>query len=105
MVELPLPGIRGLRRRKGARPRPRRWKQNPSLGRWVAHQRELAREGLIEPDRARKLEKLGIEWTVDEIYNEENDRCLKRMLARLAAFREEHGHSAVPPSHDLHLWR
>jgi len=84
---------------------PARWKPNPSLGRWVAHQRELAREGLLEPDRKRKLEKLGLEWTVEEIYNEERDRCLKRMLARLAAFRKEHGHSAVPPSHDPDLWR
>jgi len=79
---------------------PARWKLNPSLGRWVAHQRELARQGLIEPDRAQRLQKLGLEWTIDEVYNEETDRCLKRMLARLEAFRKEHGHSAVPPSHD-----
>jgi hypothetical protein len=84
---------------------PARWKPNPSLGRWVAHQRELAQQGLIEPDRARKLKKLGLEWTVDEVYNEENERYLKRMLARLDAFRREHGHSAVPPSHDYDLWQ
>ncbi len=84
---------------------PARWKPNPSLGRWVAHQRELARQGEIEPDRARKLQKLGLEWTIDEVYSEENDRCLKRMLARLAAFRDQHGHSAVPPSYDPDLWR
>lgn len=84
---------------------PARWKPNPSLGRWVAHQRELARQGLIEPDRARKLRKLGLEWSIDVVYNEETERCLKRMLARLDAFRKEHGHSAVPPSHDPALWR
>jgi len=84
---------------------PARWKPNPSLGRWVAHQREMARQGLIDPDRARKLKKLGLEWTVDEVYNEENELYMKRMLARLDAFRKEHGHSAVPPSHDFDLWQ
>lgn len=79
---------------------PARWKPNPSLGRWVAHQRELARQVLIDPGRARKLKKLGLECTVDEVYNEENELHLKRMLARLDAFRQQNRHSAAPPSYD-----
>lgn len=74
---------------------PARWKPNPPLGRWLATQRNLARRGEIEPDRARKLQKLGVEWVIHEIHVEEHDEYMERMLTRLAAYVATHGHDRV----------
>ena len=84
---------------------PARWKGNLSLGRWVVHQRELYRAGEIEPDRAKRLEELGMEWRIPDTHVEERDRYLERMLARLVAYRERYGHAGVTSERDRRLAR
>ncbi|HEV7403577.1 MAG TPA: helicase associated domain-containing protein [Chthoniobacteraceae bacterium] len=85
---------------------PARWRGNAPLGNWLAHQREWARAGTLEPDRKKRLEKLGVEWRIEEPQIEEHDLYTEKMLARLGKFRERHGHAGVTPSRDkvLHLW-
>ncbi len=84
---------------------PDRWRGNMPLGRWVAHQRELYRAGKIEPDRAKRLEKLGMEWSIPEAHVEECDLYLEKMLARLASYRELYGHDGVTRERDHSLAR
>ncbi len=85
---------------------PAKWRRNPSLGNWLAHQRGLYRAGTIEPDRAQRLGELGVEWRIPETRVEEHDLYTEQMLKRLAKFRERHGHAGVTPSRDhaLHTW-
>lgn len=63
------------------------WKLNPTLGRWMANQRE--RQGQLAPGRIRRLEKLGIVWEPLRTHE-------KNMFAALQEFRTEHGHCDVP---------
>ncbi|MCB1089718.1 MAG: helicase associated domain-containing protein, partial [Verrucomicrobiae bacterium] len=83
----------------------RKWKEDPSLGRWVEHQRLRCRRGEIEPDQSQRLEALGFEWECAEARVEEHDRNLERMLARLRAYRERHGHAGVTRARDFALWQ
>ncbi|MBV8878666.1 MAG: helicase associated domain-containing protein [Planctomycetaceae bacterium] len=41
---------------------PARWEQDPALGRWVAAQRTLRRQGRLEAARSRRLTQLGFDW-------------------------------------------
>ena len=84
---------------------PARWERNMPLGRWLAHQRELARAGAIEPDRARQLQKLGVEWVIGHRDNEAQVQYWEKMLARLAAHVKKHGHAGVERSEDPELAR
>ncbi|MEQ1859602.1 MAG: helicase associated domain-containing protein [Chthoniobacteraceae bacterium] len=83
------------------------WRGNVQLGRWLAYQRQQGRRGLIEPDRGKRLLKLGVEWEIiSEPHVEEHDLYMEKMLARLAAYRERHGHTRVRREEDraLHYW-
>ena len=82
---------------------PARWRGNVPLGRWVVHQRELYRAEEIEPDRAKRLEELGMEWSIPETHFEEHDLYMEQMLARLAAYRERYGHAGVTDERDHRL--
>lgn len=83
----------------------RKWEEDPALGRWVEHQRVRGRKGEIEDDQRQRLETLGFEWVCTEARVEEHDRKLNEMLARLVAFRQQHGHSSVSRKHDPDLWQ
>ena len=97
--------LREFREKHGHVRVPARWRGNVPLGRWVVHQRELYRAGEIEPDRAKWLEELGMEWSIPETHVEELDRYMEQMLARLAAYRERYGHAGVTDERDHGLAR
>ena len=82
---------------------PANWRGNPSLGRWLCHQRGQYRRGQMESDRAKRLEELGVEWTIPEFRVERQDLVMDRMLARLATHRERHGDVPVSRKHDPKL--
>jgi hypothetical protein len=42
---------------------PSRWKEDPALGRWVAHQRLSQSKGTLQPDRVAKLNVIQSSWT------------------------------------------
>ncbi|MEO6787602.1 MAG: helicase associated domain-containing protein [Chthoniobacteraceae bacterium] len=84
---------------------PARWRGNMPLGRWVVHQRELYRWGQIEPDRQKRLEKLGMEWSIPEVHSGNDDAYMERMLARLEAYRKQYGHAGVTDERDHRLAR
>jgi len=41
---------------------PRRWSENPQLGRWVSTQRKTFKKGKLSEERVARLEALGFEW-------------------------------------------
>jgi superfamily II DNA or RNA helicase len=41
---------------------PKRWTENPQLGRWVINQRSARREGKLSEERIQRLEQLGFVW-------------------------------------------
>ncbi|MBI5544608.1 MAG: helicase associated domain-containing protein [Deltaproteobacteria bacterium] len=60
-----------------------------SLATWVLRQRRLRRQGTLDPERTRRLDEIGFLWDSFE------DQWLG-MRARLASWRERHGHCCVP---------
>jgi helicase associated protein len=43
---------------------PQRWKENPSLGTWVAHQRSIKHK--LSPERIKKLNQIGFQWIINK---------------------------------------
>ncbi|MFM9968427.1 MAG: helicase associated domain-containing protein [Burkholderiales bacterium] len=41
---------------------PQKWKENPSLGKWVSDQRKKWREKSLKPMYVKRLNKLGFVW-------------------------------------------
>ncbi|MDO3312711.1 MULTISPECIES: helicase associated domain-containing protein [Mycobacteroides] len=78
-----------------ARP-PARWRSVDGfrLGGWVAHQRDLHRQGLLAPDRVRRLEACP-GWLWEHRVNLRWAEACKR----LCKFVDEHGTAAVPVSY------
>ena len=104
---LRLEELRGYREKYGHVRVPANWRGNVQLGRWLAYQRQQARRGLIEPDRWKRLEELGVECAIiREPHVEEHELYMKKMLARLEAYRKEHGHMDVrdEEDHALAYW-
>lgn len=76
-----------------------RFGEDRALGQWVNNQRSLHARGKLRPERAERLEALGF------AYSARGSR-FGRYLARLEAFKQAHGHCAVPVSHpDAALYR
>lgn len=71
------------------------WPENPNLGSWVMRQRALKRKGELAPDRIKRLDALGFEWSP-------HSTSWKRMFDRLAAFVAERGSCNVPASEPEH---
>ena len=59
------------------------------LGNWVSNQRQVAVRKELLPERRKRLVSLGFEFVV-------NDARWERLLAALAAFKRQHGHTQVP---------
>ena len=74
--------------------------RHPSgLGKWIADQRR--RKDVMTQERWAQLDDAGMEWEKEKKYTWE-DR-----MEKLRSFREEHGHTNVPPNHtdqDLARW-
>lgn len=87
---------------------PQRWDENPALGRWVARQRILYRQGLLPEDRQMQLDRLDFTWNVRKSkkkdYSKETEQW-NRSYELLCSFHQEHGHCDVPTtrSYDLSL--
>jgi hypothetical protein len=88
-----LADLRAFRQRFGHTRVPRGFAEDPSLGRWVAHQRELHRLGDLLQDRERALRKLGFEFVLPDapvfVPWEQRYRELRAFAARF-------GHTRVP---------
>ena len=41
---------------------PQGYPENPSLGKWLSHQRQSKRAGKLSPERITRLEALGVVW-------------------------------------------
>lgn len=75
----------------------RRW---GGLARWVQVQRRKYRQSRLEPERVERLEGIGFAWRLPRGRLAPARTLRERpsvFLLRLEAFRERHGHVAVPP--------
>ena len=75
---------------------PEGWPANPELARWTARQRHLLRAGALRPDRLRRFEERGIDWSLERGRSRSRDRAWDRMFAALKEFRRVHGTCEVP---------
>ncbi len=66
--------------------------RTPNLRQWVERQRHLKQEGLLRPDRWRRLRALGLDWKTGESL----DPRWTRSLGTLLEFRRRFGHCRVP---------
>ena len=64
------------------------------LGQWVAKQRKLRREGVLDPDRERRLSSIRFVWAPRDAVSRE-----AAYAAALAAFVAREGHDRVPKRH------
>ena len=65
---------------------PTRYKENRRLATWVVGQRQAQKLGELSKEKIQRLDKIGFPWNpLDTLWNE--------YLAKLAAFKSEHGHS------------
>lgn len=58
-----LARLRTYRARYGDCNVPHTWTRDPALGFWVAQQRQRHRQGRLEPERMRAIERLGFDWS------------------------------------------
>jgi len=68
---------------------PKKWSENPELGRWVSVQRHVYKKGKLSAERVVRLEALGFEWdpfTAD----------WEALFQSLVVFKENQGHCRVP---------
>lgn len=75
--------------RKGDCNVPAKWEHNPSLGKWVSHQRNYRLKKQLNEERVRRLDALGFEWSPIDAVWEENFAALKK-------YRKQVGDCDVP---------
>lgn len=73
---------------------PRRFPDNPELGRWVKRQRDAYKTGELDPSRIERLEGLGIIWA-------RHNSTWENMFAMLLDYKKEHGNCRVPQKYAL----
>jgi hypothetical protein len=79
---------------------PKRWSEDPKLGRWVVAQRGLKRKGRLSEDRIRRLDKLGFIWKKKP----SPTSSWKTAILKLKEFKKRHGHCNVPKWSALWEW-
>jgi len=76
------------------------WKGHPGLYAWRHHQRELFRQGKMDPPRKARLDALGFEWMEagrpEVPWSEYKETLWQTRIAALQKFRERFGHCRVP---------
>mmetsp|Transcript_4133 Transcript_4133/g.5951 ORF Transcript_4133/g.5951 Transcript_4133/m.5951 type:complete len:276 (-) Transcript_4133:306-1133(-) len=72
---------------------PQRYKEEPKLGKWVMHQRNLKKTGRLHPDREQRLDDIGFTWS---LLNSNDRPSWEDMLATLKAYKAERGNCLVP---------
>jgi dsDNA-binding SOS-regulon protein len=81
---------------------PKTDKAHQKLHRWIAHQREVHKQGSLPDERKKKLVEFGFEFQRIEPYakkmrfTEHQEKKWDEMYAELCSFHEEHGHCIVP---------
>lgn len=90
--------LESFRKANGHANVPANWRQNPSLGRWVAMQRYRRKVGELAKKQVEELERYGFVWSP-------TDMTWNRMFDKLAAFKRKYGHCNVPSQwrEDRHL--
>jgi hypothetical protein len=72
---------------------PQAWGDNPSLGKWVLHQRQLKKSGELSGEREARLEELGLVWNP-------LDSSWADMFAELKRYKERVGDCRVSEKGD-----
>lgn len=72
---------------------PVNYKENKSLGTWVASQRWLEAKGKLDPAKKKKLDQLGFVWTKDteKELKAINDEKWEESFEKLKAYKEKYG--------------
>jgi len=68
---------------------PTNFRENPTLGRWVAAQRHRRKIGTLSASQIDALDRLGFIWSP-------TDASWESLFAQLAAFKKKHGQCDVP---------
>ncbi len=71
---------------------PTSWPEDPSLGRWVSHQRHLKKSRKLDPKREQMLNAIGFDW---EFFESTKDLWTLRYM-QLVDFKNQNGHCVVP---------
>ncbi len=77
-------------------------KEHRGLLKWSAVQRTARKDGVLNPEHARRLDELGFDWTIVDIPDLAEDRkktveeLWQRRFDELLAFKERFGHGDVP---------
>jgi len=78
---------------------PRRYTRNPSLARWVSHQRELQKDGRLSAEHMGLLDQLQFPWSGIDGLECERATSWEETFSRLALYRQKYGHCDVPARH------
>jgi hypothetical protein len=83
---------------------PKRLKEDPSLGKWVANQRNLDKRGKLLAHRKEKLELVDFSWSINATpakrdTSSEDEKWFVKYEA-LLEFHNEHGHSLVSNNYE-----
>jgi hypothetical protein len=70
---------------------PAKWSENQQLANWVGMQRQLKKEGTLQAERVKLLERQGFLWE-----GRGSGQPWKVRYSELLKFKEEHGHCDVP---------
>ena len=82
---------------------PKRYEEDPKLGRWVAYQRNMHKKGRLNSERQTLLEQNGFVWSLRESRHQPQfdlrlNKKWEENYEKLCLFREENGHCLVPRS-------
>jgi hypothetical protein len=84
---------------------PRRWEENPELGKWVAAVRGLRTKGNLHESYISQMDKIGFIWDLKAAKWEEMYLAKwEEMYLALSKFKETHGHCDVPRISELGKW-
>lgn len=86
---------------------PINWRENPSLGNWVATQRRLEAKGKLDKDKKAKLVKVGFIWSNEALnkLNEQYDNQWEVNYKKLLSYYDTHGTLQVSLKIDPRLQR
>jgi hypothetical protein len=96
--------LKAFRREHGHCMVPSRYREDPSLGNWVNHQRVMYRSRRLKDDRRKRLEQVGFDWisrgrNIEYRDSEYWDKLWDKMLVKLERFHERYGHPWVKASY------
>ncbi|SMQ86975.1 Superfamily II DNA or RNA helicase [Bacillus sp. OV166] len=75
---------------------PQRYKENPSLAKWVLGQRQNYSQGDLSQEKIQRLNELGFVWGRGDLKKINLEEQWEEKYQELLAFKEKHGHCSVP---------